>query len=176
MIIRAKKRRLLHNAAPQGSEDMARVPGLKNRKGRWTLRVRVPDEVRPTIKKLEISKSFGATLHLEACRLARIERADIDRRFAEARAAQRQSPIADISESELRHLARAHFHRLEQRSEVPLNDDDREASEAANFDDLRSVSQMPIDGSLQRVAIEFAKAAKITVLPGEVAWLIWTAG
>ncbi len=171
MNIRPRKRCLLNNAATQGGDDMARFLGLTSGNGRWTLRVRVPDDVRPAIKNLEISKSFGAISYLEAYRLARIERADIDQSFAEAQAAQRQSPIADVSESELRHLARAYFHRLEHGAlEVPLDTKDREVSEVANFDDLMSISQPQIDASLQRAAIEFARVSKIAVVPSTPAF------
>jgi hypothetical protein len=125
---------------------MTILPGLKNRNERWTLRVRVPDDVRSTIEKLENSTSFEAVSFLEACRLARLERTDIDQLFAEARSRQRQTSIPEISESELRHLARVYLHRLEaSASDVPLDSDEREASALSNFEDLRSVSQDEVD-------------------------------
>ena len=162
---------MLHNAATQGSEDMAHVAGLKNRNGRWTLRVRVPDDVRPTVKKLEISKSFGAVSFLEACRLGRLERTAIDQLFAEARAEQRQLPAVDISDSELRHLARSYFHRLEVgAAAVPLDAEERLLSERSNFEDLMAVSQGEVDVSMQSSAIAFAKWAKVSVREGTPAF------
>lgn len=146
---------------------MARVAGLKNRNGRWTLRVRVPDDVRPTVKKLEISKSFGAVSYLEACRLRRLERTAIDQLFAEARAEQRQSLAVEISESEPRYLMRSYFHRLEVgAAPVPLDADERLASERSNFDDLMAVSQGEIDVAMQSTAIAFAKSANVSVAIG----------
>lgn len=150
---------------------MARVPGSKNRNGRWTRRVRVPDDVRPTIEKLKISKSFGAVSCLEACRLAPLERTDIDQLFAQARARQRQTSVAEISESELRHLARVYLHRPEaSASDVPLDSDEREAFARSNSEDLMSVSQDEVDVSMQRVARDFAKWAKVSVAVGSPAF------
>lgn len=171
MITRGRKRRLLHTAATQGSEDMARVPGLKNRNGRWTLRVRVPDDIRSTIRKLEISKSFGAVSHAEACRLARLARTDIDQLFTECRMDLRRSPTVELSESELRYLTRAYFHRLESGApEVPLDPNERRTSEDTNLEDLMAVSQSEVDVSMEQVAISFAKWAKVDVVPGTPAF------
>lgn len=86
---------------------MAATAGLKNRNGRWTLRVRVPDRLRQTIGKREISKSFGSVSYAEASRLARIERAEIDRLFEQARKDVRSEHSDIVSDSALHHLTRS---------------------------------------------------------------------
>jgi hypothetical protein len=108
---------------------------------------------------------------LEACRLGRLERTAIDQLFAEARAEQRQSPAAEISESELRYLARSYFHRLEVgAAAVPLDAEERVVSERFNLEDLMAVSQREIDVSMETTAIAFAKWAKVSVSEGTPAF------
>ncbi|NLH79574.1 MAG: hypothetical protein GX458_01850 [Phyllobacteriaceae bacterium] len=65
---------------------MSKVPGFSRRGGVRQFRVRLPDKYRKTIGKGEIVKSLGDVSLAEATRLARIERMEADRLFAEAEA------------------------------------------------------------------------------------------
>lgn len=56
------------------------------------MRIRVPDRLRGEIKKGEIWKSLGAVSHIEAARLARIERHNADQLFVSAERALRTAP------------------------------------------------------------------------------------
>lgn len=166
-LSRAKTGRLLHNAATQGSDDMAKVTGLKNRNGHWTLRVRVPDAVRPAIGKLEISKSFGAVSFAEASRLARIERVAIDQQFHDATVSLMRARNAVPSDEDIRFLARSIFHQLEAGSSaVPLHPSDRDRAEEQNSEDHRMISGDVDDAGLQLVAMAAAEHAKFHVPPG----------
>ncbi len=101
---------------------MARVPGLSRRGNVWQFRVRVPDKLRKTIGKGEIVGSLGAVSHAEAARLARIERHEADRRFAEAEAFLRTESVEELAESDLTHLIRADvFHLEKQATDAPFD-------------------------------------------------------
>lgn len=158
---------LLHNGATQGDEQMAKVPGLSRRGAVWQFRVRVPDKLRKTIGKGEIVKSLGAVSHAEAARLARIERAEADRRFAEAEVALRKQPIEELSASELHHLARTFFFRMEREAEdVPFDPDLRAQLAEITATDLAAVSNWDDEQILQSVAMKFAKWANVNVRSG----------
>lgn len=158
------KSALLHNGATQGDEQMVKVPGLSRRGGVWQFRVRVPDKLREIIGKREIVKSLGDVSHAEATRLTRIERMEADRLFAEAEVCLRTAPVTRLSESELRHLARSFFFRLEnEAAEAPFRDDERDARAEEVRGDWVDMSQPIEDASLQLVAMEFADWAKLRV-------------
>ncbi len=57
---------VLHKGATHGTSDMADPPGLVRRGNVWMIRVRVPERVKPIIKKQEITKSLKTTSHREA--------------------------------------------------------------------------------------------------------------
>jgi len=89
--------------------------GLRRRGNSWELRVRVPDEIRPILRQIEIKKSFGDVPLRGANRLALLERTSIESRFATARAEARQKklPLAEIPKAELLYLLRAYLQKLE---------------------------------------------------------------
>ncbi len=93
---------------------MAKIQGLSKRGGAWSFRVRVPQHLQREIKKTEITRTLGVVSHAEAARLARIERHNADQLFAEAELRLRTAPAETLSESQLHHLARAFFYRLEE--------------------------------------------------------------
>ncbi|MCC8235992.1 DUF6538 domain-containing protein, partial [Pinisolibacter aquiterrae] len=151
---------------------MARVPGLSRRGNVWQFRVRVPDKLRKTIGKGEIVKSLGAVSHAEAARLARIERLEADRRFDEAEAFLRTAPVEELSESELYHLARAFFFRLEkQASQVPFDPHERAELAAITASDLAAIGDWDDQQTVQQVATEFAEWAKVRVKKGSKAFV-----
>lgn len=66
---------------------MARRPEhLQLRGSTWWLRVRVPDDLRPIIGKLEIRRTLGTSDTAEAKRRVRIERIKVEAEFDDARA------------------------------------------------------------------------------------------
>jgi integrase len=66
---------------------MARRPEhLQLRGSTWWLRVRVPDELRPILGKLEIRRTLGTSDAAEAKRRVRIERIKVEAEFDDARA------------------------------------------------------------------------------------------
>lgn len=151
---------------------MARVPGLSRRGNVWQFRVRVPDKLRKTIGKGEIVKSLGTVSHAEAARLARIERLEADRRFDEAEAFLRTAPVEELSESELYHLARAFFFRLEkQASQVSFDPHERAELAAITASDLAAIGDWDDQQAVQQVATEFAEWAKVRVKKGSKAFV-----
>lgn len=150
---------------------MAKVPGLSRRGSVWQFRVRVPDKLRKTIGKGEIVKSLGSVSYAEAARLARIERLEADRRFDEAEAFLRSAPVEELSESELYHLARAFFFRLEkQASQVPFDPHERAELAAITASDLAAIGDWDDQQAVQQVATEFAEWAKVRVKKGSKAF------
>ena len=88
------------------------------RQGRWTYRVRVPDELRAIIGKGEIWKSFGAVSHAEAKRLSHIEAVRVDGLFHERRAelGRRGNKVEashSASQEQIYRAVRDYFHQLE---------------------------------------------------------------
>ncbi|MDK9696983.1 MAG: site-specific integrase [Siculibacillus sp.] len=151
---------------------MAKVPGLSRRGSVWQFRVRVPEKLQKAIGKGEIVKSLGPVSHAEAARLARLERTTADRLFAEAEARARTAPLACLSESQLRHLTRAFFFRLEENAgPIPFSDDEREVLASSVRGDLAGITQTLEDASLQQVAIEFAEWANVRVERNSLAFL-----
>ncbi|MET3473610.1 integrase [Novosphingobium sp. 1529] len=149
--------KLLRKAATQGGEEMAKPAGLISRGGSWGVRVRVPDRLRAHLGKTEIWKSFGAVGYADACRLARIERVAIDRRFLEAEAELGRASAAPLNDEELLHLARAFLHKMEvDAGPLPLLPADREAERDAVDEEASLVGQSVEDASVQRVAKSFA--------------------
>lgn len=107
---------------------MARRPeGLQKRGSVWWLRVRVPDQLRPVLRRGEFRKSLGTSDPVEARRRLRIERLRVDAEFDDARRllkAQEPSPLIHLTDSEIWHLAARWFVREEKRTErsYPLPD------------------------------------------------------
>jgi hypothetical protein len=98
--------------------------------------------LRKTIGKGEFVETLGTVSHAEAARLARIERLEADRRFDEAEAFLRTAPVEELSESELYHLARAFFFRLEkQASQVPFDPHERAELAAITASDLAAIGE-----------------------------------
>jgi len=65
---------------------MARRPEhLQLRGSTWWLRVRVPDELRPILRKLEVRRTLGTADAAEAKRRVRIERIKVEAEFDDAR-------------------------------------------------------------------------------------------
>lgn len=156
-MAKEKTPKLLHKVATQGGEEMAKPAGLISRGGSWGVRVRVPDRLRAHLGKKEIWKSFGAVGYADACRLARIERVAIDRRFLEAEAELGRAPAAPLNDEELLHLARAFLHKMEvDAGPLPLMPADREAESDAVDEEAALVGQGIEDASVQRVAKSFA--------------------
>ncbi|WP_341896929.1 tyrosine-type recombinase/integrase [Sphingobium sp. YR657] len=146
---------------------MGKPTGLISRGGSWGIRVRVPDRLRVHVGKNEIWKSFGAVGYADACRLARIERVAIDRRFLEAEAELGRAPAAPLSDEELLHLARAFLHKMEfDAAPLPLMPADREAEIEALDEEAALVGQSIEDASVQQVSKSFASWAGRKVADG----------
>ncbi len=107
---------------------MPRVPCLARLNGGpWGLRRRVPDDLRPIIKKREIWVSYGTDSFVEAKRSHHREMAVVDAPFADARkrlASGQDSPgisrreaarLAQATMDDIHHAARAWFHDEEKR-------------------------------------------------------------
>ncbi|MDB5478865.1 MAG: integrase family protein [Alphaproteobacteria bacterium] len=118
---------VLHNPATQGAE-MARQNRLSQRGTSWVFRARVPDRLRPIIRKNEIHKSFRQVSHADAKRLATLESLKTDALFAQA---ERQLPSGTanpepINDENLQALARAYFYQLEVNAPpTPFSDAER---------------------------------------------------
>ncbi|NIJ08251.1 integrase [Sphingomonas vulcanisoli] len=167
-MAKGKSRELLHKAAAQGGE-VARPAGLIQRGGSWELRVRVPDRIRLQIGKNFLWKSFGGVSFADACRLARLERVAVDRRFAEAEAKLRSLPPAPLSDEELYELSRAFLHKMEVEAQrLPISPSARIA-ELESVDEMTGlVAQSLEDPTLQAIALRFAKWAGCNVEPASV--------
>lgn len=74
----------------------------------WYFRAKVPDDIRETIGKTEIRVSLGTSDHSEARKLANIKSVEVDELFAKARG---RASLSDISDEEIRRLAREWFYR-----------------------------------------------------------------
>jgi hypothetical protein len=168
---------LLHPIATQGGvQDVPKLSRLMRRNGNWTYRVRVPDDLRTTLGKREIWRSFGAIAHSEAARLARLEGVKVDALFAEARAKlAKQSGAAPSEGTALTHEAiyravRAYFHRLEKSAQaVPLDDYQRELAVERAIEDVAGMHGTPVgDGSVQRVAKTVASEAGFSFAKGSL--------
>lgn len=107
---------------------MPRVPCLARRNGGpWGLRRRVPNDLRPIIKKREIWVAYGTDSFVEAKRRHHREMAVVDALFADPRkrlAAGQDSPgitrkeaarLAQATVDDIHHAARAWFHDEEKR-------------------------------------------------------------
>lgn len=148
------------------------MEGLKCRGGRWTLRVRVPDQLRAIVGKREVWKSFGAVSYAEACKAARLERVKIDKLFDEARTKPNGQPIDNLSDGELVDLSRAFLQRVESDAEpVPFDALERQEIAEANREDLMRLSQGHEDATVQLVAQDFARWARLNIEPRTFAFL-----
>jgi integrase len=102
------------------------MPRLIKRGGRYSIRVRVPDELRPILKKREIWKSLGTADHREAADRCRVASVEIDAEFAEARRQATPPPSAQVADVELYQWARGWLYESERNA----------VSEAAKYADL----------------------------------------
>lgn len=143
---------------------MAGAPGLSRRGSVRQFRGRVPEKLQEATGKGEIVKSLGPVSHAEAARLARLERTTADRLFAEAEARARTAPSTGLSQSRLRHLARAFFfRRRENAAPIPFSDDERQVSAGSVRGDPASIARTLEDASSQQVAVEFSGWANVRV-------------
>ena len=85
---------------------MPKLPRLIRRCGRYSIRVRVPDELRPIIRKREIWRSLDTADHHEAVDRCRVASVEIDALFAEARRKDTSAPLAHPSDAEMHEWAR----------------------------------------------------------------------
>jgi hypothetical protein len=114
------------------SEDVP-IPCLVQAKGRgWTLRRRVPDDIRQIIGKREVWRSLKAKSHAEARRLLPLENAKVEALFAEARRrltepalspatpaqAFSEPTLPEPTEAVVRDAVRHWFHQLERKAEA----------------------------------------------------------
>lgn len=159
---------LLHNTATQASVAMAKFPGLSCRNGCWTLRVRVPDAIRPVLGKTEVWRSFGRVDYKQALREARIARVEIDAEFEKHRTTVPLRRADKLSESDLADIARAYFQELERSAgTVPISRDDAEVLSDVNDEDLIALTQNGIeDASLQLAAKAAARWARVEIQEG----------
>jgi integrase len=133
---------------------------LVQAKGRgWTLRRRVPDDIRQIIGKREVWRSLKAKSHAEARRLLPLENAKVEALFAEARRRLTETALSpatpaqalpepnlpEPTEAVVRDAVRHWFHQLERKAEAEdkaiLGQQDAETV----IDNLR-VDQAQLDG------------------------------
>ncbi len=146
---------------------MADPPGLVRRGNVWMIRVRVPDRVRPIIKKREITKSLKTTSHREARLLAwdelravahSIEQAEIALGLAQQRPFFPPAAIA-LSDAQIKEAVRSFLGELEATAPAIPFDPDEQATCKANADEEAyqfSRDAALEDAGLQNMASAFA--------------------
>ena len=98
---------------------MSKYPRLKQVRGWYHLRVKVPKDLRGVIGKTEIWRKLGTANLSEAKELVRIESVRVDAEFADARRKIREAAEAQPSEMDIRRMVVLWFHHADQRAAVP---------------------------------------------------------
>jgi integrase len=154
---------------------VARQPRLLRRDGRYTLRVKVPQELRPILRKREVWRSLGTGDHRVALKRLRLASAEVDALFAEAerKTAGAASAPSDV---ELHDLVRRWFDRNERAAVLRFQFPDSPAERRDLIDNLRSDEFDLIDGvedaNVQEPAKRFLVDHGIDIATGSPAW--WT--
>src|SRR5258708_362066 len=91
-------------------EPVSKSVRLQRRGGRYFLRVRVPDELRPIIGQREIRRALKTSDRGDAVRRVRVASVEVEAEFAAARRKLKPQAVASLSEAEVRHLLGVWFH------------------------------------------------------------------
>jgi integrase len=167
---------MLHRTAtPEAMEPVARQPRLLRRGGRYTLRVKVPQELRSIVGKREVWRSLGTGDHRVALKRLRLASAEVDALFADAerKAADAGSVPSDV---ELHHLVRRWFDRNERaaalRFQFPATPAERQEAVANLRRDEIDLIDGAEDASVQETAKRFLVDHGIEIAGGTPA--SWT--
>src|SRR5579864_8687340 len=163
-------------ATPEGMETVARQPRLLRRGGRYTLRVKVPQHLRPILGKREIWQSLGTGDHRIALKRLRLGSAEVDALFADAERGAAAGAASEPSDVELHHLIRRWFDRNERaavlRFQFPATPADRQEAVANLRQDEIDLIDAAEDASVQETAKRFLVDHCIEIAVGTPAW--WT--
>jgi len=146
---------------------MGRFPGLTRRGNSYGVRVRVPAELRPILKRREIVKSFGAVSHSAAVRKLEFQKVAIRRLFDDARLklTQGDSPVpVDIDP-----LVRGFLVELErERPPVPIDGDEQDRLREAIADEASYIGRPygPSDPAFQARVRRYITGAGLAVPEG----------
>jgi hypothetical protein len=157
-------------------EPVARQPRLFRRGGRYTLRVKVPRELRPILRKREVWRSLGTGDHRVALKRLRLASAEVDALFADAgrSAAVAASAPSDI---ELHHLVRRWFEGNERAAalnfQFPVDRAEREeAIDNLRNDEFDLIDSGAEDAGVQEAVRRFLADHRIEIAGGSPTW--WT--
>ena len=154
-------------------ETVARQPRLLRRGGRYTLRVKVPQELRPILRKREVWRSLGTGDHRVALKRLRLASAEVDALFAEAERKIKRTAF-EPSDSELNYLVRRWFDGNEFAAAHGFQSPATPAERLEVIANLRSDELDLVEGAedagVQQAVRRFLAGHQIEIHTGSPAW------
>jgi integrase len=119
-------------------------PHLQQRGNRFFFRRRVPDELRPVVRKLEIRETLRTSDRKHAHELVRLASVKCDALFSDARRKLRTAPVTTISETEIKHVVLNWFYAKERKAAAGArqSSDDDENADDCMLDTDDALSQL----------------------------------
>src|SRR5271167_582219 len=128
----------------KGARVARHYPHLQQRGNSFFFRRRVPDELRPIIRKLEIRETLRTSDRKHAHELVRLASVKCDALFSDARRKLRTAPVTTISETEIKHVVLNWFYAKERKAAAGArqSSDDDENADDSMLDTDDALSQL----------------------------------
>ncbi|RXR28460.1 site-specific integrase [Sphingobium fluviale] len=156
---------LIQKPDTKGGDELVRGLGLRRRGNSWEYRRGVPLRLREIVGHREIVKSFGDISYADAKRDAAIWRVNTDAQFLDAeRKLRNRTFLGDLSDAEIKAIARRYFAVLEEEVFDPISETERLRRKEENARELYEIlsSGGPEDPAIQAIARGAANLAGVT--------------